>query len=166
MSDNNSELNAVLISFRQTCISIRLSLAEMNDKKGVSENIQLIDDKVLESNNSTKEVEECSNVTSEQVANSETQLVDEHNFKKQLSEYLYVESFTDMSLEDKNILRELWGFPPRFEPVARSQSCIEREEQCCIEEYNGWKWCDQDGDGSCSCEHVKVGFWEERLSTS
>ena len=111
-----------------------------------------------ESANTSKEAEDCSIVNSKQEEKLVTQIEDD--FKKQLSEYLYVKSFTDMPLEERNILRELSGFPPRFEPVSWTQSCIQEEEQCCIGKEDSWNWCDQEADGSYSCGYVEVGSWQ------
>ena len=123
---------------------------------------------------SPKEADDSLIVTNMKEVQFEHQVNIQEEYNIQLSKYLYVESFTDISLEEKNILRELWGFPPRFEPVPWTQICIEGEERCYIEveeqgsseEVKGGDWSYQDADGAYPCEHVEVGCWQECLTTS
>ena len=63
----------------------------------------------MESINTTKEVGDRLSLTSEQEDKLITQVDDKEDFKRQTSEYVYAEGFTDMSFERK-FLERFGGF--------------------------------------------------------
>ena len=164
MNDNILEINACIIEFQQNLSKLSVMLSHLLEQ--VMEKKKQDEIKALESMEADKEAEDCLRVIEEQGGKLEIKIEDKDDVKKHLSEYLYVESFTNMSLEEQNILRELWGFPPRFEPVAWTHSDIQEEDRCCNEEVNGGSCCDKEADGSYPDEHSEVGCWQECLTTS
>ena len=99
MNDNILELNACIIEFQ-------LNLSKLSDKlsylfEQVIKKNQQDEKKALESIDGAKEAEDSLIVANIKEAKPEPQINIQEECKKQLSEYLYVESFTDMSWRNK-----------------------------------------------------------------